>query len=207
MPNIQYKLTLQSEALNSGPYYNVTFASSSSPLTYYPVLIGSPVYLPDVSSSAVVQIPSQSYSFLQFNLNNGIGSCELCDNNVTFLVTGSIVTSSFVSWSLSEYSASGVYINTDLSIFVDGIGVVLAATSSTGNLIVTGSQAVTFSGLNSQPVTFPWPTGSTMFVTASKDSVIFFTGSTTASGSIVSSSFIAASGSTYSISVSSSYSP
>ena len=92
MPNLIYQLTLQSEALNSGPYYNVTFASSSAPLTYFPVSAGSPVYLPDVSSSAVVSIPSQSYSFLQFNLNNGIGGCELCNNNVTFLVTGSAPT-------------------------------------------------------------------------------------------------------------------
>ena len=92
MPNLQYKLTLTSEALNSGPYYNVTFASSSSPLIYFPVLVGSPAYLPNVSSSVAVQIPSQSYSFLQFNLNNGVGSCELCDNNVTFLVTGSAPT-------------------------------------------------------------------------------------------------------------------
>ena len=209
MPNIQYQLTLQSEGLNSGPYYVVTFASASvSPLTYFPVLAGSPAYLPDVSSSVVVQIPSQSYSFLQFNLNNGTGQCELCNNDVTLLITGSLPpappNTASVSWSLSEYSASGVYINTDLSIFVNGTGS-LYSTSSTGNFTMTASQAVTFSGLNSQPVTFPWPTGSAMYVTASKDGTIFFTGATANSGSIVSSSFMAVSGSIYSISVSSSY--
>jgi hypothetical protein len=90
MPTIQYRIVLQSEGINSGPYYNVTFASSSAPLVYSPVITGSPIYLPDVGSSATVTIPSQSYSFLQFNLNNGTGPCELCDNNLVFLVTGSI---------------------------------------------------------------------------------------------------------------------
>jgi hypothetical protein len=207
MPNIQYQFTLQSEAINSGPYYVVTFASASS-LTYYPVLDGSPAYLPNVGSTATVSVPSQSYSFLQFNLNNGSGSCELCNNDVVFLVTGSLPpappNTASVSWSLSEYSSSGVYINTDLSIFVNGTGSIYS-TSSIGNFTMTASQAVTFSGLNSQPVTFPWPTGSAMYVTASKDNVIFFTGATSDSGSIVSSSFIATSGSVYSISVSSSY--
>jgi hypothetical protein len=92
MPNLNYQLTLQSEGINSGPYYNVTYASSSTPLTYFPVLGGSPTYLPNVGSTANVQVPSQSYSFLQFNLNNGSGSSELCNNNVTFLVTGSAPT-------------------------------------------------------------------------------------------------------------------
>ena len=206
MPNITYTLELQSEAINSGPYYVVTFASSSSPLTYYPVVGGSPIYLPNVGSQGQVLIPSQSYSFLQFNLNNGTG-CELCNNDIVFLVTGSIPVipnTASVSWSLSEYSSSGVYVNTDLNLIVNGTSSGYF-TSSIGNFTMTASQAVTFSGLNSQPVTFPWPTGSAMYVTASKDNVIFFTGATSDSGSIVSSSFIATSGSVYSISVSSSY--
>lgn len=210
MANLNYQLVLQSEGANSGPYYVVTFASAStSPLTYYPVLAGSPAYLPDVSSSALVQIPSQSYSFLQFNLNNGTGSCELCNNDITFLVTGSIPVvpnTASVSWSLSEYSASGVYVNTDLNLIVNGTSSGYF-TSSIGNFTMTASQAVTFSAFNSQPTTFPWPTGSAMYVTASKNNVIFFTGATSNSGSIVSSSFIATSGSVYSISVSSSYTP
>ena len=46
MPNLQYQFTLQSEALNSGPYYVVTFASAStSPLTYFPVQSLYPIVL------------------------------------------------------------------------------------------------------------------------------------------------------------------
>lgn len=90
MPNLSYKLTLQSEGINSGPYYVVTYTTAS---VYYPVLAGSPAYLPNVSSSAVVSIPSGSFSYLAFNLNNGIGGdCELCNNNVIFVVTGSVPT-------------------------------------------------------------------------------------------------------------------
>ena len=41
--NLHYKLHLQSEGLNSGPYYNVTYTTGS---TFYPVLVGTPAYLP-----------------------------------------------------------------------------------------------------------------------------------------------------------------
>ena len=92
MPNLSYKLTLTSEGINSGPYYNVTYTTAS---VYYPVLAGSPAYLPNISSSVVVSIPSGSFSYLAFNLNNGIGGdCELCNNNVTLIVTGSAPTTS-----------------------------------------------------------------------------------------------------------------
>jgi hypothetical protein len=88
MSNANYKLTLLSEGINSGPYYNVTYTTSS---VYYPVLSGSPAYLPNVGSFVTVQVPLAvlSASYLAFNLNNGIGGCELCDNNVIFVVTGS----------------------------------------------------------------------------------------------------------------------
>ena len=209
MANLQYQLELQSEGINSGPYYVITFASASG-LIYYPVLAGSPAYLPNVGSVAYISVPSQSYSFLQFNLNSGTGSCELCNNDVVFLVTGSLPpappNTASVSWSLSEYSSSGVYVNTDLNLIVNGTSSGYF-TSSIGNFTMTASQAVTFSAFNSQPTTFPWPTGSAMYVTASKNGTIFFTGATSNSGSIVSSSFIATSGSVYSISVSSSYTP
>jgi hypothetical protein len=85
MANLSYKLTLLTEGLNSGPYYNVTYTTAS---VYYPVLAGSPAYLPNVGDSAIVSIPSQSFSYLAFNLNNGVGGgCELCDNNVVFVIT------------------------------------------------------------------------------------------------------------------------
>ena len=86
MPDLQYQLTLQSEGLNSGPYYNVTYTTAS---VFNPVLIGTPAYLPNVGNSVVVSIPSGSFSYLAFNLNNGLNACDYCDNNVLFVITGS----------------------------------------------------------------------------------------------------------------------
>jgi len=86
MPNPIYQLTLQSEAANSGPYYNVTFTTAS---VFNPVLIGTPAYLPNVGDSVFVTIPSGSISYLAFNLNNGITNCDYCDNNVLLVITGS----------------------------------------------------------------------------------------------------------------------
>ena len=92
MPNLGYQITLTSEGVSSGPYYNVTYTTAS---VYYPVLVGTPAYLPNVGDSVVVSIPSGSFSYLAFNLNNGIGGgCELCNNNVTLIVTGSVPTTS-----------------------------------------------------------------------------------------------------------------
>jgi hypothetical protein len=88
MPDIQYKLTLQSESLNSGPYYVVTYSTGSA--TYFPVVSGSPAYLPNTGSNATVVITSGSYANLSFKLNNGVGGdCELCNNDVVYIVTGS----------------------------------------------------------------------------------------------------------------------
>ena len=108
MANLQYQLTLQSEALNSGPYYNVTYTTAS---TFYPVLTGTPAYLPNVSSSVIVGIPSASFSYLAFNLNNGIGGCELCDNDVLFVITGSTPTSSCCTPTLNSVTTSGSFVN------------------------------------------------------------------------------------------------
>lgn len=86
MSIFNYQLTLQSEGINSGPYYNVTYTTSS---VFYPVTAGSPAYLPNVGSTATVGIPSGSIIYLAFNLNNGVGGgCELCDNNVVYTVQG-----------------------------------------------------------------------------------------------------------------------
>jgi hypothetical protein len=87
MANIQYQLTLQSEGVSSGPYYVVTYSTGSA--TYFPVINGSPAYLPDVGSTALVVITSGSYANLSFKLTNGTGGCELCNNDVIFVVTGS----------------------------------------------------------------------------------------------------------------------
>lgn len=84
---VSYQLTLTAEQDNSGPYYVVTYTTGAY---YVPVLAGSPAYLPNVGSTAIVQIPdaAASASYLAFNLNNGSG-CELCDNDVILVITGS----------------------------------------------------------------------------------------------------------------------
>jgi hypothetical protein len=108
MPNLSYKLTLLTEGANSGPYYNVTYTTAS---VFYPVLAGTPAYLPNVGDSVVVSIPSGSFSYLAFNLNNGIGGgCELCDNNVIFVITGSAPTSSCCTPTLNSVTTSGSFI-------------------------------------------------------------------------------------------------
>jgi len=204
MPNLQYQITLTSEAANSGPYYNVTYTTAS---VYNAVITGSPAYLPNVGNSAIVEIPSQSFSYLAFNLNNGIGGCELCDNDVLFVVTGSApapapTTFAYVSWSLSEELSPTV--NADLLITSSGVELLSQFTAASSSFNVTSSATVFFQGYNSGSQS--WPTSSTLFVTASKDGVKFFSGSSAISGSIISSSFTALSGSTYLITVSSSFS-
>lgn len=85
MSILNYQLTLQSKGVNSGPYYNVTYTTSS---VYNPVTVGSPAYLPNVGSTATVGIPSDPFLYLAFNLNNGGGDCGLCDNDVVYTVQG-----------------------------------------------------------------------------------------------------------------------
>lgn len=201
MPNLQYEITLTSEAANSGPYYNVTYTTAS---VYNAVITGSPAYLPNVGNSAIVEIPSQSFSYLAFNLNNGEGSCELCNNDVLFVITGSApaTTFAFISWSLSEELSPTV--NADLLITSSGVELISQFTAASSSFNVTSSATVFFQGYNSGSQS--WPTSSTLFVTASKDGVKFFSGSSVISGSIISSSFTALSGSTYLITVSSSFS-
>ena len=201
MSNPIYQLTLLTENVNSGPYYNVTYTTAS---TFYPVLGGSPVYLPNVGDSAFVTIPSGSFSYLAFNLNNGSGSCELCNNDVLLVITGSApaTTFAYVSWSLSETLSPTV--NADLLITWSAVELLSQFTDASGSFNVTSSATVFFQGYNSGSQS--WPTSSTLFVTASKDGVGFFSGSSAISGSIISSSFTALSGSTYLITVSSSFS-
>ena len=95
MPNVAYQLTLTSEQANSGPYYIVTYTTGS---TFVPVLAGSPAFLPNVGSTAIVQIPSaaSSASYLAFKLNNegDQGPCAYCDNDVILVITGSTPTAS-----------------------------------------------------------------------------------------------------------------
>jgi hypothetical protein len=53
-----------------------------------PVVDGSPAYLPNVGSTAVMTVPSAS--FIQFKLANGTGAaCEICDTTFTYIATGS----------------------------------------------------------------------------------------------------------------------
>jgi hypothetical protein len=87
---VSYQLTLTSEQFNSGPYYEVTFTTAS---IFVPVLAGSPAFLPNVGSTAVVSVPdaAASASYLAFNLNNNGdgGPCAYCDNDVILVITGS----------------------------------------------------------------------------------------------------------------------
>ena len=109
MSNLSYQITLTSEAANSGPYYNVTYTTAS---VYNPVLSGTPAYLPEVGDSVIVSIPSGSFSYLAFNLNNGVGGgCELCDNDVIFVVTGSAPTASCCTPTLDSVTPSGSFVN------------------------------------------------------------------------------------------------
>jgi hypothetical protein len=84
MSNIQYRITLTSEGVSSGPYYVVTYSTGSG--TYFPVVAGSPAYLPNIGSTALITIPSGSYTTLLLKLNNGIGGCELCNNDVVYTI-------------------------------------------------------------------------------------------------------------------------
>ena len=83
-----YQITLTSEGANSGDFYDVTYTTGS---IFYPVLSGSPAFLPNIGSDAIVTIPdaATSASYLAFNLNNGVNECTLCDKDVLFVVTGS----------------------------------------------------------------------------------------------------------------------
>ena len=201
MPNPIYQLTLLTENANSGPYYNVTYTTAS---VFNPVLIGTPAYLPNVGDSVFVTIPSGSFSYLAFNLNNGITNCDYCDNNVLLVITGSapVQTFAYVSWSLSETLSPTV--NADLLITSSAVELLSQFTAASGSFNATSSATIFFQGYNSGSQS--WPTSSTLFVTASKDGVKFFSGSSAISGSIISSSFTALSGSTYLITVSSSFS-
>ena len=201
MPNPIYQLTLTSEAANSGPYYNVTYTTAS---VFNPVLTGTPAYLPNVGDYVFVSIPTGSFSYLAFNLNNGATSCDYCDNDVLLVITGSVpaTTFAYVSWSLSEELSPTV--NADLLITSSGVDLLSQFTAASSSFNVTSSATIFFQGYNSGSQS--WPTSSTLFVTTSKDGVKFFSGSSAISGSIISSSFTALSGSTYLITVSSSYS-
>ena len=86
MLTLQYKIQLATKGAASGPYYNVTYSTGS---TFYPVLSGTPAYLPTTSSTALVTIPSGSFSYLAFNLDSGVDACVLCDYDYTFVITGS----------------------------------------------------------------------------------------------------------------------
>lgn len=85
MPS-SYNLTLTSEQANSGPYYVVTYTTAS---IYGPVLAGSPAFLPNVGSQAIVTISETSSSYLAFKLTNNTSGCEYCNNNVILTITGS----------------------------------------------------------------------------------------------------------------------
>jgi hypothetical protein len=108
MPDLSYQIQLTSIGSNSGPYYNVTFTTAS---TFFPVLTGTPAFLPTTNSIANVTIPSGSFDYLAFNLDNGVDPCGLCDYDITVIVTGSAPTSSCCTPTLDSVTPSGSFVN------------------------------------------------------------------------------------------------
>lgn len=105
MPNSNYILTLTSEIGDSGPYYEVTYTSGA---IFQPVVAGSPAYLPNVGSTAIVTIPSASYSYLAFKLRGGDNGCDLCYNeSVVLVITGSAPTFNCCTGSILSTQQSG----------------------------------------------------------------------------------------------------
>jgi len=208
MANIVYKLELLTRGSYNTGNFSASFASASGG-AFYPVLASNsnsqnpqgPVFLyTSPLFTASVSIPSQSYNYLQFKL---VSQDSFCGTEAIYTVTG-LPTASFayVSWSLSETLSPTV--NADLLITSSGVDIVSQFAAASGSFNATSSATIFFQGYNSGSQS--WPTQSTLFVTASKDGVGFFSGSSAISGSIISSSFTALSGSTYLITVSSSYS-
>jgi len=195
MPNLSYKLILQSEGANSGPYYNVTYTTAS---VYNPVLSGTPAYLPNVGDSVVVAIPSASFSYLAFNLNNGIGGgCELCDNDVIFVITGSAPTpptSSCCTPTLNSVTLSGSFANVAFTLPTGSClscSVVTIQTSANGTIWDTSYTA----GCTS-PRSITAPTASCNSSTTFYRLYQTCSGSVTSSFSNTGSLFVSASGAT-----------
>jgi hypothetical protein len=192
MPNLSYIITLTSEADNSGPYYNVTYTTGS---IFYSVLSGTPAYLPNVGDTATVSIPSGPFSYLAFNLNNGIGGCELCDNNVVFVVTGSAPTSSCCTPTLDSVTPSGSFVNVAFTLPVSA-----SCLSCSSVTIQTSTDGTTwggnFSGTCTSPRAITAPTASCSEYTTYYRLYQTCTGSLTSSFSNTGSYFISASGNT-----------
>jgi hypothetical protein len=189
MPNIAYQITLQSAGDNSGPYYNITYTTAS---VYNSVITGSPAYLPNIGDSVTVEIPSASFSYLAFNLNNGIGGCELCDNDVVFVITGSAPTASCCTPTLDSVTLSGSFVNVAFTLLT---GSCLSCSAVT---IQTSTDGTTWGGDYSGSCTSP---RAITAPTASCDAYTTFyrlyqtcTGSVTSSFSNTGSYFVSGSG-------------
>jgi hypothetical protein len=131
-----FNLTLTQEGAASGPYYTVTFRSAS---IYMPVVDGSPAYLPNVGSTAVMTVPSASY--IQFKLANGTGgACEICDTAFTYIATGSAAytiencLTSSIKYNVTLYSTQPYDIGNAISGSVFGNGCYFLSASYSGAL-------------------------------------------------------------------------
>jgi hypothetical protein len=131
-----FNLTLTQEGAASGPYYTVTFRSAS---IYMPVVDGSPAYLPNVGSTALVTVPSAS--FIQFKLANGTGgACEICDTAFTYIATGSAAytiencLTSSIKYNVTLYSTQPYDIGNAVSGSVFGNGCYYISSSYSGAL-------------------------------------------------------------------------
>jgi hypothetical protein len=80
MANIKYTISLGTKGSLNGDYYTVQYTTAS---VYNTVPTGSPAYLPSIGSTATVEIPSGSISYLAFRLT---ASSSFCSNTVTQVV-------------------------------------------------------------------------------------------------------------------------
>jgi hypothetical protein len=193
MASVTYQITLQSEGVSSGPYYVVTYTTGAY---FQPVISGSPAYLPNVGSTANIVIPSAvlSSNYLAFNLNNGIGGgCELCDNDVVLIITGSEPTFSCCTPTLNSVILTGSLVN---------IGFTLPASSScldcASVTIQTSTDGVTWGnnnvGVCTSPRSLTAPTASCTGYTTYYRLYQTCTGSVTSSFSNTGSLFTSGSG-------------
>ena len=157
-------------------YYTVQYTTGS----VYLNSPDSPIYLP--------------YSSSYFNTTIGYGSTTIkvapygagCTNSQSL----SLPTAN-LSYSFSENGS----VNGNLVIYA---GDTLQFNSSTsGNFKLPESASIFFTLYNSGSIS--WPGGASMNVTASRDGVLFYSASTSVSGSILSGSFITANTSIYKI--------
>lgn len=156
--------------------YSIEYTTGS----VYFVATGSPAFLPYSGSSKVV-VTEYGTTTIKMSPNN-----DICTNSVYVNVPVS-----YVTYSLNENGA------------VNGNLIVTAPidralnTNGTGSFTAPVSASIFFTLYNSGSSS--WPVGASMNITASRDGVLFYSASTSNSGSFITGSFITATNSVYKI--------